>query len=66
MSTIPPVPAIDATTPASSTGNTSADQELEDAFQQGVLNFMVSMMGSLESDVASATQDNTSDPDAPD
>ncbi len=62
MSGIAPVSAA-ATTPP----DTDADSgDLGDAFSQGIVQYMGSMLQSSESDIIDAINDTTSDPDAPD
>ena len=64
MSGIAPVGAA-ATAPTDAT-TSSDDGELADAFSQGLVQFMGTMLQSSESDVTDAINDTTSDPDAPD
>ena len=64
MSGIAPVSAT-ATTPPDT--DTDADSgHLGDAFSQGIVQYMGSMLQSSESDIIDAINDTTSDPDAPD
>lgn len=46
-------------------GSQGGDSKVQEAFQQGIVKFMGSMLQSMESDITQAIQDNTSDPDAP-
>ena len=61
------VEPVSQTTQAAPTDpSSSADQtELQNAFAQGIVQFMGTMMQSLESDVVDAINDDTSTPDAP-
>jgi hypothetical protein len=56
------VPAIDPTSSASP-ADVSDDAKVQQAFQQGILTFMISVLQGAESDVISAINDTTSDPD---
>jgi hypothetical protein len=56
---------VEAVDPTSSNPTDTGDQaQVEDAFQQGLLKFMLTMLQGAESDVISAINDDTSDPDA--
>jgi hypothetical protein len=57
---------VDAVAPTNSGDPTDTDgqAEVQAAFQTGLLNFMLSVLQSSESDVIDAINDDTSDPDA--
>jgi hypothetical protein len=56
------VRAIDPTNGAAS-ADASEDAKVQQAFQQGILTFMISVLQGAESDIISAINDTTSDPD---
>ena len=62
LAPVTPVNAAQTTNPGAET----AQQQLQQAFAQGLVQFMGVMLQNAESDVAAAINDNTSTPDAVD
>jgi hypothetical protein len=60
MTSVPPVDPTSSGSPAA----TGDDAKVQKAFQEGLLNFMLSILQGAESDLASAINDKTSEPDA--
>jgi hypothetical protein len=56
---------VEAVDPTSSNDPDVHNQaDVQEAFQMGLIKFMITMLQGAESDVVSAINDNTSDPDA--
>jgi hypothetical protein len=58
------ITAIDASG-SGSPADPSDDDQVQEAFEQGLLNFMLTLLQSAQSDITSAINDTTSDPDDP-
>jgi hypothetical protein len=64
MNSVTPIDAASSAGPADA-GNNSSSSTVQQAFADGIVQFMAVQLQSAESDVAAAINDNTSDPDAP-
>lgn len=62
MSTVTPVDSAGTSNPADAT---TPDSQVQQAFQEGIANFMLAFLQSAESDLTEAINDKTSDPDSP-
>jgi hypothetical protein len=58
------VNAVDPTTSGSSPTDTSDLTTVQDVFEQGLLKLALTMLQGAESDIISAINDDSSDPDA--
>jgi len=64
MNSVTPIDAAGNAGPADA-GNNSSSSTVQQAFADGIVQFMAVQLQSAESDVTAAINDNTSDPDAP-
>jgi hypothetical protein len=65
MSDVAPVSPTLPEGPSTAPGGDDSSAELQQAFSDGVLKFMVTMLQSAQSDITDAINDTTSDPDDP-